>query len=164
MNNDIRHFDPLATPRENLSSPTAEAGAFQPPSVSIDRIVEWIDTDASGHQHNSVVIRWVEAAEAEMMRQLELPEYFPNAPRVQQVINFTGILWFGQQTTTHLAIEKVGRTSLTFRFEVTSAPTAEGAGGPAAHGSITTVWMPAGTTKSQPWPADMKAKLEGRRE
>ena len=63
-------------------------------TISLERTVEWVDTDASGHQHNSVVIRWVEAAEAQLMRELELPEYFPNAPRVQHVVNFTGMLWF----------------------------------------------------------------------
>src|SRR5213595_194769 len=36
------------------------------PHASIDRNVEWVETDASGHQHNSSVMRWVESAEAEL--------------------------------------------------------------------------------------------------
>lgn len=131
------------------------------PSVSITRTVEWVDTDASGHQHNSVVIRWVEAAEAEMLRQLELPDYFPNAPRVQQVINFTGMLWFGQRATTHLWVDRVGTKSLTLGFEVVSEDMETAAGGRAAHGTVTTVWVPPGSTSAQTWPAEMKQKFEG---
>lgn len=48
-------------------------------SASIERTVEWVDTDAAGHQHNSAIMRWAESAEAELFRQLELPEYFPSA-------------------------------------------------------------------------------------
>lgn len=131
------------------------------PSVSITRTVEWVDTDASGHQHNSIVIRWVEAAEAEMMRTLDLPEYFPHAPRVQQVINFSGLLWFGQHATTHLWVERVGTKSLTLGFEVISEKMPAAEGGTAAHGTVTTVWLPEGATSGQPWPDDMRAKLEG---
>jgi acyl-CoA thioester hydrolase len=138
-----------------------EQGNLTAPSVSVTRTVEWVDTDASGHQHNSVVIRWVEAAEAEMMRQLDLPEYFPNAPRVQQVINFTGMLWFGQQTTTRLWVEQVGVKSLTLGFEVISERTENAEGGTAAHGTVTTVWVPAGATSGQAWPDEMRAKFEG---
>ena len=131
------------------------------PAVALPCTVEWVDTDASGHQHNSIVIRWVEAAEAEMMRQLDLPEYFPHAPRVQQVINFTGLLWFGQCATTHLWVERVGTKSLTLGFKVISEKTSVAAGGTAAHGTVTTVWLPEGATTAQPWPEKMRAKLEG---
>lgn len=139
-----------------------EQGRFSTPSVSLTRTVEWVDTDASGHQHNSVVIRWMEAAEAELMRQLDLPEYFPIAPRVQQVINFTGMLWFGQQATTHLWVERVGEKSLTLGFNVLSESTDLVEGGPTAHGTVTTVWLPEGATTGQAWPEAMRAKLEGK--
>lgn len=131
------------------------------PRVALSRTVEWVDTDASGHQHNSIVIRWVEAAEAELMRQLDLPGYFPHAPRVQQVLNFTGLLWFGQQATTHLWVERVGTKSLTLGFRVESEDTPDAPGGIAAHGTVTTVWLPAGATSSQPWPEEMRARLTG---
>ena len=32
-----------------------------PSTATVTRRVEWIDTDASGHQHNSLVMRLVEA-------------------------------------------------------------------------------------------------------
>lgn len=129
-------------------------------SVTTLQTVEWVDTDASGHQHNSVVIRWVEAAEAQLMRELELPDYFPNAPRVQHVVNFTGMLWFGQQARTTLWIDRIGRTSLQFGFEVTSADYGSIAGGVVAHGSVSTVYVPQGSTGAQPWPEEMREKFE----
>ncbi|WP_447645311.1 hypothetical protein [Nocardioides zeae] len=42
--------------------------------------MEWIDTDAAGIYHNSTVVRWVEAAEAALMRARGLSGYFPAAP------------------------------------------------------------------------------------
>ena len=33
------------------------------PEVMIERAVEWYDTDAAGHQHHSVILRWAEAAD-----------------------------------------------------------------------------------------------------
>lgn len=144
-------------------APTGQQRDIAAPSVSITRTVEWVDTDASGHQHNSVVIRWVEAAEAVMMRQLNLPEYFPNAPRVQQLINFTGMLWFGQQATTRLWVDRVGTKSLTLGFEVISEDTDFTEGGQAAHGTVTTVWVPPGSTTAQSWPEEMRMKFESLR-
>lgn len=128
--------------------------------ISLEKTVEWVDTDASGHQHNSVVIRWVEAAEAQLMRELELPEYFPNAPRVQHVVNFTGMLWFGQEARVDLWVQDIGRTSLIFGFEVVSSGFGSSPGGRVASGSVTVVYVPQGETGAHPWPADMLRKLE----
>ncbi|BCW08550.1 thioesterase family protein [Arthrobacter sp. NtRootA1] len=138
------------------------------PAASVERTVEWVDTDASGHQHNSAILRWVEAAEAELFRSLELPDYFPNAPRVQQVINYKAKLWFGQRVTATVKIHALGRTSLTMAFEVRGHPLDDAARGTpdgvthqgassdgsevAAFGTVTTVHVPNGTTASQPWP------------
>ncbi len=41
-----------------------------PASVVIERRVEWPDTDAAGHQPHSVVMRWVEEAEAALLERL----------------------------------------------------------------------------------------------
>lgn len=131
------------------------------PAVSLSRTVEWVDTDASGHQHNSVVIRWVEAAEAQLMRELDLPQYFPHAPRVQHVVNYTGMLWFGQRADIHLCVSRVGTTSLTLEFEVIAEAIADTPGGAVANGSVTTVWFPAGAKSAQPWPEEMREQLEG---
>jgi acyl-CoA thioester hydrolase len=128
-------------------------------SASIDRTVEWVDTDAAGHQHNSAVMRWVEAAEAELFRQLAVPDYFPSAPRVQQIINYRSKLWFGQRITATLALEGIGRTSMTFAFEVHGHPHEKSDGGLAAYGTFTTVFVPQGAERAQPWPEHIRAAL-----
>lgn len=123
--------------------------------ASIDRNVEWVDTDASGHQHNSSVMRWVESAEAELFRALNLPDYFPSAPRVHQAISYRAKLWFGQRITATVGIQKLGRTSMTYAFEVFGHPHLESAGGIAAFGTVTVAHVPSGSLTAQPWPAHM---------
>ena len=87
-------------------------------TATLVRTIEWVDTDAAGHQHNSAVLRFVEACEAKLFRGLDLPEYFPSAPRVRHELNYRAKLYFGQQVTTTVVVEKIGRTSMTFSFEV----------------------------------------------
>lgn len=131
------------------------------PEAKVERMVEWVDTDASGHQHNSAILRWVESAEAELFRNLDLPDYFPSAPRVQQVINYKAKLWFGQRVTATVRIAALGRTSMTMEFEVRghSAGAARDAGEVAAFGSVTTAHVPPGATSAQPWPEHFVAAV-----
>ncbi|MEV7607619.1 thioesterase family protein [Paenarthrobacter sp. NPDC089322] len=142
------------------------------PAASVERTVEWVDTDASGHQHNSAILRWVEAAEAELFRKLELPDYFPSAPRVQQVINYKAKLWFGQRVTASVRVQALGRTSLTLEFEVRGHPLETPGGGTpdggtsdggnvAAFGTVTTVHVPYGTTTAEPWPDHVVRAVQG---
>ena len=124
------------------------------PRASIERMVEWVDTDASGHQHNSAIMRWVESAEAELfLRTLHLPDYFPSVPRIHQEIHFKAKLWFGQGITASVGISKLGRTSMTYAFEVQGHPHGQLPGGLAAFGTVTVAHVPAGSHKAQPWPA-----------
>ncbi|SDL26342.1 thioesterase family protein [Arthrobacter sp. ok362] len=150
---------------ESLGSaePLGSAGF---PEASVQRTVEWVDTDASGHQHNSAILRWVEAAEAELFRGLELLDYFPSAPRVQQVINYTAKLWFGQRVTAKVKIHALGRTSLTMAFEVRgeACGTHDGngdRGAVASFGTVTTAHVPAGATTAQPWPEHFVRAVRG---
>ena len=124
------------------------------PRASVERTVEWVDTDASGHQHNSAVMRWVESAEAELfLRTLKLPDYFPSVPRIHQEIHFKAKLWFGQRITATVGISKLGRTSMTYAFEIQGHPHDGLAGGLAAFGTVTVAHVPPGSAKAQPWPA-----------
>ena len=135
--------------------------------VHIDSRVEWVDTDASGHHHNSAVMRWVEAAEAELIRRAGLDDYFPTAPRVHQSIDFRAKVTFGQQVRTRLWVERIGKTSLTFGFEVLAkletehgqaggdAQTIDAASGDricAARGQLVTAHVAHGDTAASPWP------------
>lgn len=127
--------------------------------------VEWIDTDAAGIYHNSAVIRFVEAAEAAMMRSRGLDGYFPAAPRVRFEVDFLAPLFFGQEVTTTVRVTRIGSTSMTFGFEVRGE---EHAGRPAyaaARGSYVTVHLDRSTgghedgVASSPWPPDWITRL-----
>ena len=88
------------------------------PRVSIDRVVDWQDTDASGHYHHSTVIRWVEAAEAALYEHCGLPVLFGVTPRVHYEVDYLGRLWFRDRVTVTLEVVEVGTSSLRFSFAV----------------------------------------------
>ncbi|MFD8819006.1 acyl-CoA thioesterase [Streptomyces sp. NPDC059627] len=117
--------------------------------------MEWPDTDASGHYHNSAVVRFVEAAEAALVRERGVVGYFGAAPRVRYEVDFTAPLWFQQEVTTVLTVERVGTSSMTFGFEVWGE---EIDGRPrqlAASGRYTVVHVPQRADRtSTPWPAE----------
>jgi acyl-CoA thioester hydrolase len=129
--------------------------------------VEWIDTDAAGIYHNSTVMRFVEAAEATLMRERGLDAYFPVAPRVRFEVDFEAPLFFGQEVTAAVELAHLGTSSMRFDFEVWGE---EHAGRPrqrAARGSYVTVHIGsngagaahANGARSVPWPAAWIAAL-----
>ncbi|MNI49139.1 hypothetical protein D3C73_1037360 [compost metagenome] len=75
---------------------------------------------------------------------------------MQQVINYQAKLWFGQRITATVRIQALGRTSLTMAFQVTSD-----AGEVAAHGTVTTVHVPNGSTTARPWPEHFVKAVQG---
>lgn len=132
------------------------------PYAEVTRRIEWSDTDASGHHHNSVVWRFVESCEAQLFRELGyLEDYFWGAPRVHQSVDYEHKLYFGQLTTTRVAVAKIGTASLSFSFELWGE---EHEGRPrrrSASGRFVTVHVPRGTEAAVPWPAEFRALLEG---
>ncbi|WP_222440293.1 MULTISPECIES: acyl-CoA thioesterase [Arthrobacter] len=141
----------------------SEAGPATPwagaSAAVVEHTVEWVDTDASGHQHNSTIIRWVESSEAELFRQLALPDYFPSAPRVHQSVNFRAKLWFGQGVITTIWVQALGSTSVTFGFEVHARPIGQRPGGIAADGKVVAAHVPAGGDVSVPWPERFRSAI-----
>ena len=120
--------------------------------------VEWVDTDASGIYHNSTVARFVEAAEAALMRERGLPDYFPSAPRVRYEADFLAPLRFGQEATATVQLTGVGTSSMTWEFEVWGEPYDGQPRTLAARGRYVTVHIGAAPPGeairgSTPWPA-----------
>ncbi|ALE04653.1 thioesterase (plasmid) [Arthrobacter sp. ERGS1:01] len=146
-----------------MSEHLFDAGPVQPwagaSAAVVEHTVEWVDTDASGHQHNSAIIRWVESAEAELFRQLALPDYFPSAPRVHQSVNFRAKVWFGQRVTTTIWVQKLGVSSVTFGFEVRVKPMGERPGGLAADGIVVAAHVPAGGDSSARWSEHIRGAI-----
>ncbi len=87
-------------------------------AVLVQRKVEWPDTDAAGHYHHSTVVRWVEAAEAVLYERLGLSELFGRIPRVRYEVQYAARLWFGDVVDIAFGVAELGRTSITYAFEV----------------------------------------------
>ncbi|SNT35184.1 acyl-CoA thioester hydrolase [Streptosporangium subroseum] len=121
--------------------------------------VEWVDTDAAGIYHNTAVVRFVESAEAALMRERGLHDYFPKAPRVRYEVEFEAPLRFGQEVTAVVELTRIGASSMTFSFEVWGE---EFEGRPrtrAAHGSYVTVHVADSHRRSSRWPGSWRAAL-----
>src|SRR5918992_2691489 len=93
----------------------------EPPATVCERKVEWYDTDAAGHHHHSAILRWVEAAEAELFRRHGLEGLFGRIPRVRYEADYRARLVFGQPVRIGLRVAELGRTSLHYEFEVLTA-------------------------------------------
>ncbi|WP_406280451.1 acyl-CoA thioesterase [Embleya sp. NBC_00896] len=123
------------------------------PEVVVERRVEWGDTDAAGHYHYSAVQRWVEAAEAVLLRRLGLAGLFGAIPRVHFEADYRERLWFGEAVHTTLRVVKVGASSLHYAFEV------RGEHGVAATGRLSIVHCAADAKGATPWPDEVRAAL-----
>ncbi|MEV6582548.1 acyl-CoA thioesterase [Streptomyces sp. NPDC051582] len=124
------------------------------PCVVIERRVEWPDTDAAGHYHHSTVVRWVEAAEAVLLRRLGLAHLFGSTPRVHFEADYRARLWFGEAVRIELSVAKVGSSSLTYVFTVTGEENVE-----AATGRMVIAHSAARAAGTTPWPADVREVL-----
>ena len=124
------------------------------PSVTVERRVEWPDTDAAGHYHHSTVVRWVEAAEAVLLRRLGLSHLFGSTPRVRFEADYRARLWFGEAVRTELRVTKVGVSSLHYAFTVLGEEGTE-----AASGRMVIAHSAARATGATPWPADVREVL-----
>ncbi|MGY4098797.1 acyl-CoA thioesterase [Nocardia sp. R16R-3T] len=124
------------------------------PTVTIERIVEWPDTDAAGHYHHSTVIRWVEAAEAALHEQLGLPNVFGVIPRVRYEVDYRARLWFRDRVTITIQIEALGRTSIRYAFTVRRGNEI------AASGVMSAVYIDPVEGRPTPWPDNIRALCE----
>lgn len=120
---------------------------------ALERHIEWVDTDAAGHQHNSVIMRLVEAAEAKLFRELGIEGYFGISPRVRHEIDYRAKLYFGQRVSAAVAVRRLGTSSMDFAFGVWGHPHRGRGAVLAAEGRFVTVCVPEGTESSAPWPS-----------
>lgn len=90
-------------------------GGRGPASIVVERRIEWSDTDASGHYHNTAAWRLFEAAETLMMGRLGiLQELYGRLPRVHVEADFKKTLRFPDLVQVEVAVRGVGSTSITY--------------------------------------------------
>ncbi|MGY1815194.1 acyl-CoA thioesterase [Blastococcus sp. SYSU D00820] len=123
--------------------------------------IGWSDTDASGHYHNSTVVRLIEAAEATLVRERGITGWFGVIPRVRQEIDYQGRLWFDQPVACEIVLERLGTSSATFTFEVWGEDFGDHRGGRAASGRMVVVHAPDLAGRAEPWPAAWREALGG---
>lgn len=123
--------------------------------VTIERIVEWPDTDAAGHYHHSTVIHWVEAAEGALHERLDLLHLYGVVPRVKYEAEYLDRLWFRDRVAITLRIAKLGRTSIHYAFEVRRGDAV------AVRGTMSAVQIDQATGATVPWPDDVRSKYLG---
>ncbi|MFI1760794.1 acyl-CoA thioesterase [Streptomyces sp. NPDC020800] len=133
---------------------SAEAPETDLPSIVIERRVEWPDTDAAGHYHHSTVVRWVEAAEAALLRRLGLVRLFGSTPRVHFEADYRARLWFGDLVRIELGVTRVGTASLHYAFTVRGKGDEE-----AATGRMVIAHSAARAPGATPWPAEVRDLL-----
>jgi acyl-CoA thioester hydrolase len=117
--------------------------------------VQWTDTDASGHYHHSSVLRWVEEAEAALYRSIGIDGIFGVVPRVRYEVDYMRPMWFGDEATVRLWVERVGARSLALRFEVVG-----GAGFLVARGQQVVAHVSKAGGAAAEWPAVWRQKLD----
>ena len=125
------------------------------PSTTIRRRIEWMDTDAAGIWHYSTAIRFVEAAETELHRQLGIIDVtFGLTPRAHVEFDFHRTVRFDDMLDITLTVSDVGTTSVT--YEVTMTCDRE----PVATGRVVAVLIDEIGMPS-PWPETLRAALDG---
>jgi acyl-CoA thioester hydrolase len=81
--------------------------------------VAWVDTDAGGRIHFSNAFRWAEQAETALRRKLGILEGWGDYPRKRAEAEFHEVLRFEDEIEVRVSPERVGDTSITWRFEIT---------------------------------------------
>lgn len=137
------------------ASTSAGADRVDPASIVVERRVEWSDTDASGIHHNTFIVRLAEAAEGALWRGLglDLTGREGRLPRVRMEIEYLRPLLAGQLIEGAIAIDEIGRTSLTYRFE------ARRDGEPVARVRMVVVRVSGTDMKPMKWPDDVREAL-----
>jgi acyl-CoA thioester hydrolase len=80
--------------------------------------VAWVDTDAGGRIHFTAAFRWAEAAETALRRRLGLLEDWADYPRRRVEAEYRAVLRFEDELVVRIRPERVGRTSITWAWEI----------------------------------------------
>jgi acyl-CoA thioester hydrolase len=128
------------------------------------RRVEFRDTDAAGIVHFSAFFFWMESAEHEMLRSagVSVVDREPEGtdaswPRVSVSCDYLAAARFGDEVDVAVAVEAIGRSSVTYGFSFSRTGTA------IARGRVVAVrcrMHPGSKPEPVPIPADVIARLE----
>jgi YbgC/YbaW family acyl-CoA thioester hydrolase len=140
----------MVEPREEPADPPASS----PASIVVQRRIEWSDTDASGLYHNTAAFRFIEVAETALLDRLGfVHEVYGRHPRVHIEADFLMPLRFRDLVDVELTVADVGRTSVTYQFEMRCR------GAAAVRGKAVAVLMTSVGGVPDPWPEEYRQLL-----
>ena len=126
------------------------------PSHTIERRVQWMDTDAAGVWHHSTLVRWAEEAEVELHRQVGIiEETFGATPRVHVEFDYFLPLRFDELVRLTLSVTDLGRSSITYEFDLVRGNER------VASGKMIAVFIDRETGTKRPWPEPIRNALRG---
>ncbi len=124
-----------------------------PASVIVRRRIQWFDTDASTKYHNTAPLRLMEEAEAVLLDRLGIvKEVYGVLPRANVTVDYRAPLRFWDEVEIALGVTDVGRTSVTYGFEIRSD------GDLCSEGTVVAVYVD-DTGKPRPWPEEYRRLL-----
>ena len=89
------------------------------PAEHVERArVAWFDTDAGGRIHHTAAFRWAEAAETSLMRKAGVLRGSGDYPCRKVEAAFIKVLVFEDEIEVRLRVEALGRTSITYAWEI----------------------------------------------
>ncbi len=133
----------------------AEPGSGSRPSATITRRIEFSDVDVSGRYHYSTALRLFEAAEVELLEGLGLlGEIYTSMPRAHIEFDYHATLWFRDEVAATVSVAEVGRTSVTFAFDLRRD------GELCAEGKLVAVFM-SEEGDPRPWSDEHRRRFEG---
>ena len=112
------------------------------------RRVRFSETDASGRVHFTSILKWAEDVEHQALAAVGLPVFSSSAsdsgwPRVRVHCDYRAPISFEQEVELEISIESLGKSSLTWRFQVRNLSEE---GQLAAEGQLVTVFLSEGKT------------------
>jgi acyl-CoA thioester hydrolase len=113
--------------------------------------VTWVDTDAGGRIHFTAAFRWAEAAEHDLLRSLG-HRFHGGFPRVDVQATYRDVLRFDDEFDLALGVDKVGKTSVSYTWQIRSH------GLLAIEGRHSAVYVGDGE-HPEPLPAELRAQL-----
>ncbi len=126
-----------------------------PPEITVRRRIHWFDTDASTKYHNTAPLRLMEEAEAALLDRLGIiREVYGRMPRAHVSVDYRRPLRFWDEAEVHLRVVAVGRTSISYEFEIRDGSAV------AAEGRVVAVYIDE-SGKAQQWPEEYRRLLDG---
>jgi 2-aminobenzoate-CoA ligase len=124
-----------------------------PASIRIQRRIEWSDTDASGHWHNTAAFRMIEWAETALLERLGiLDDVYGHLPRVHISADFKSLLGHRDLLDITLAVAEIGRSSVTYDFRIER-------GGRECVRAVVVTALRTPEGESRPWPDEYRSLL-----